>query len=132
METTWQGADRMHNDYTPLTGRMLDLSPRDAELYEVALRTRTATATTTAGSITVEVSGDGTVHRWALTDLARRADVDRVVETLIGLIAQARDDAHKAVHADFTEVARRRANPQDEWDDGSSQPGSILTSSKDW
>ncbi|WP_280358026.1 hypothetical protein [Nocardia otitidiscaviarum] len=123
----------MHNDYTPLTGRMLNLSSHDAELYEVALRTRTATATTTAGSITVEVSGDGTVHRYMLTDLARRADVDRVVETLIGLIAQARDEAHQAVHADFAEVARQRDNPPDEWDDmSSSRSGSILTSSKDW
>lgn len=118
----------MHNDYTPLTGRMLDLSPEDAELFEVALRTRTATATTSAGSISVEVSGDGTVHRWELTDTARRADPDRLVGAVIDLIAQARTEAHEVVHADFAGVARRRPIPEDDWEDDPRQGRSIIAS----
>lgn len=85
----------------PLISGALGLSPEDAELFEIALGTHIATASASDGSITVQVSADGTVHRWQLSDTARSADSEQLIGTMIELIGQARIEARNTVHSGF-------------------------------
>lgn len=77
------------------------MPPEELELFRIALRTRVATATSPGGAVSVGVTADGEIHRWQLSDAARRADPDRLVATVIELIGQARAEANGAVYADF-------------------------------
>lgn len=85
----------------PLISGALNLSAEDAELFEIALRTYISTATAPDGSISVQVSADGTIHRWQLTDTGRHIDADQLVGTVIELIGHARNDARNKVHTGF-------------------------------
>ncbi|AYF78452.1 hypothetical protein D7D52_36665 [Nocardia yunnanensis] len=81
--------------------RAARLSVEEAELFQIALRTRTATAASADHSVSVDVSADGTVYRWHLSEAGHRARPDQLVATVIELIGKARDEARDAVHADF-------------------------------
>ncbi|AYF78535.1 hypothetical protein D7D52_37230 [Nocardia yunnanensis] len=85
----------------PLISGAMNLSAEDAELFEIALRTYISTATASDGSISVQVSADGTVHRWQVTETARRIDADQLVGTVIELIGRARNEARDKVHVGF-------------------------------
>lgn len=85
----------------PLAGSPLRLPPEEAELFRIAVKTHTANASALDGSVSVDVSADGTVHRWRLTDTARRVAPDQLVSTVIELIGKARTEAHDTVRTDF-------------------------------
>lgn len=85
----------------PLISGALNLSAEDAELFEIALSTHISTATATDGSISVQVSADGTVHRWQLEETAPSVDIHQLVGTLIDLIGSARVEARHRVYSGF-------------------------------
>ncbi|MEV6071836.1 hypothetical protein AB0L82_35305 [Nocardia sp. NPDC052001] len=91
----------MQNNGDLTNAAALGLSEDDAELFHIALGTYIATSTTPDGSVSVDVSSDGTIHRWHLNDSARRAVPEELVSTVIDLISQARVQARAAVRAGF-------------------------------
>ncbi|MVU76094.1 hypothetical protein GPX89_02405 [Nocardia sp. ET3-3] len=81
--------------------RAAQLSVDEAELFQIALRTRIANATSTDHSVSIDVSADGTIYRWHLGEAGHRIPPDQLVATVIELIGKARNEARDAVHADF-------------------------------
>ncbi|MFJ4657616.1 hypothetical protein ACIP5Y_40675 [Nocardia sp. NPDC088792] len=91
----------MGDTVNPPIGAVPGLSDDDAELFQIALGTYIATATAPDGSISVDVSSDGTIHRWQITDRARGTDPAQLVATVIDLIGQAGTCARAEVRAGF-------------------------------
>ncbi|MCX4092090.1 hypothetical protein [Nocardia sp. alder85J] len=85
----------------PLLSGVQTLSPEDADLFEIAWQTHISTATSADGAITVQVSADGTIHRWELNESFRSAVPEQLIATVIELIGQARVAAGNAVHSEF-------------------------------
>ncbi|MFC3434544.1 YbaB/EbfC family nucleoid-associated protein [Nocardia seriolae] len=76
-------------------------SGKELDVVQAMLVQKVAVAASPDGSVSVRVGADGTVHRWSVSDRARRADPQQVVATVIELIGEARSAAYEAVRADL-------------------------------
>ncbi|AYF78214.1 YbaB/EbfC family DNA-binding protein [Nocardia yunnanensis] len=93
-------------DHIPARHRsVLDAVAEDTERLQEAIRTRTVTATSADGRITVAVSADGTVHDWRITGADDHTT--RLVASLLELIGQAQGTAQKSIRIELDAIDDR-------------------------
>ncbi|MVU81621.1 hypothetical protein GPX89_30825 [Nocardia sp. ET3-3] len=93
-------------DYIPARQRSaLEAVADDTEALQEALRTRTVTATSSDGVITVAVSADGTVHDWRVAGADTRTN--ELVAGILELIRQAHTTALQAIRTELDAIADR-------------------------
>ncbi|WP_405490847.1 hypothetical protein [Nocardia sp. NBC_00511] len=85
------------------TGVALDRFADEAEHLQLAITTRTVTTATPDGTISVEVSADGHVHRWQVPGTID-TDASTLVATVIGLIEEARTAAQHSLHDEIDAI----------------------------
>ncbi|MVU81599.1 hypothetical protein GPX89_30710 [Nocardia sp. ET3-3] len=93
-------------DQTPARHRsLLDAVADETERVHAAIGTRTVTATSADGGISVAVSADGTVHDWRIA--GADAHTNRLVASLVGLIGQAHTAAQQAIRTELDAISDR-------------------------
>ncbi|WP_194852789.1 YbaB/EbfC family nucleoid-associated protein [Nocardia sp. SYP-A9097] len=85
------------------TRSLLDTIAEDTERLQTAITSRTTTATSADGWITVEVSADGTVHNCRIANADEHTN--QLVAELLELIGQARTTAQQTIRAELEAVA---------------------------
>lgn len=89
----------------PHTRSLLDSVADDTERLQAAIATRTVAASSADGSVTVEVSADGTVHNWRIVGADEHTN--RIVANVLDLIGQAHTAAKHAIRAELDAIADR-------------------------
>ncbi|MET9490199.1 hypothetical protein [Nocardia sp. NPDC006630] len=84
---------------------VLDAVAEDTERLQAAIRTRTTTATSADGWITVAVSADGAVHDWRIAGADDHTN--RLVTNLLELIGQAHTTAQQSIRTELDAIAER-------------------------
>ncbi|MFI1917828.1 YbaB/EbfC family nucleoid-associated protein [Nocardia sp. NPDC020380] len=89
----------------PRTRSLLDSVADDTERLQAAIATRTVAASSADGRVTVEVSADGKVHNWRITDADEHTN--RIVANVLQLIGQAHTAAKQAIRTELDAIADR-------------------------